>query len=477
MKMSERKRLHPVAAVINFIKSIKEAILPLAALFLFGGGGIGFELWEMAVALIFILFSLVYGILSWLRFTYRVEEGELRIESGFFIKKKRYIPFERIQSLDFSEGIFQRIFGLVKVKVETAGSSGPGEAEGVLTAITRAEAKSIQEYLTSVKNSGKTVAPELNQLPSKMYKITPGQLFMLGSTSGGAGVVISAVFAFVMQFDDLIPYERVFNELQVFIKNGVVFISIIVFFVFLLAWLIAIVGTMFKYANFTVERVEDDLIISRGLLEKRQVTVPLNRVQGIMITENLIRQPLGYGSVFIVSAGGSIGKDGSSKIMVLPIIKKSEIPGVLMTFLDDYHFIPEVIPSPKRALKRYLLRSMFIPVILVIVSLIFFLPWGYLSLILLVLSFLWGYLKYKDAGWSIEEQQLTLTYRGLVKATIFMKKSKIQSLSIRKSYFQDKRSLATVDAIIKTGAGSSGGKVIDLEAPDILKIYQWYHYS
>ena len=117
--------------------------------------GDGFSLleWYSLPVLLLLSFHSLREFLSWLRFTYRIEEGELRIESGFFVKKKRYIPFERIQSLDFSEGILQRLFGLVKVKVETAGSSGSGEAEAVLTAITKAEAKAIQDILTSVKNA------------------------------------------------------------------------------------------------------------------------------------------------------------------------------------------------------------------------------------------------------------------------------------------------------------------------------------
>src|SRR5690606_39347729 len=64
----------------------------------------------------------VPAFISWLRYTYRVEDMELRIEYGLFVKKKRYIPFDRIQSLDFSEHILHRPFGLVKVKVETARS-------------------------------------------------------------------------------------------------------------------------------------------------------------------------------------------------------------------------------------------------------------------------------------------------------------------------------------------------------------------
>src|SRR3954454_8188992 len=129
MKMSEPKRLHPISAIINFLKSLKELILPFVFIFLFGGNGVGFKLWQVVFAGVFILLSLIIGVLSWLRFTYRLEDGELRIESGLFIKKKRYIPFERIQSLDLSEGILQRPFGLVRVRVETAGSSGVKDAE------------------------------------------------------------------------------------------------------------------------------------------------------------------------------------------------------------------------------------------------------------------------------------------------------------------------------------------------------------
>ena len=47
-------------------------------------------------------------IIKWKRFEYWFEDDELRIEYGLFVKKKRYIPFDRIQSLDYTEGILHR---------------------------------------------------------------------------------------------------------------------------------------------------------------------------------------------------------------------------------------------------------------------------------------------------------------------------------------------------------------------------------
>ena len=40
---------------------------------------------------------------------YWFEDSELRVEYGLFVKKKRYIPFDRIQSLNYKEGIFHQI--------------------------------------------------------------------------------------------------------------------------------------------------------------------------------------------------------------------------------------------------------------------------------------------------------------------------------------------------------------------------------
>lgn len=473
-KMSEAKRLHPIAAVISFLKGLKEAILPLIVLLFVGRGDSGFGLWQFAIFFIFILISLLSGILRWLRYTYRVEEGELRIESGLFVKKKRYIPFERIQSLDFSEGVLQRPFGLVKVKVETASSSS-SEAEVVLTAIKKSEALAIQELLTSNKHSEKLEGPDPKQpVDEVIYKMTPTQLLILASTSGGAGVVISGAFAFFLQFDELIPYDLVVKQFKGLVANGVMFVSLVIFLGLLLAWVVSVVGTIIKYADFTVKKVEDDLIISRGLLEKRQLTVPLSRVQGIMIKENIIRQPFGLCSVFLESASGSLEKNDSSKALILPIIKKKEVALILSRYFEDYLFTPNIVPAPKRALRRYMFRSLIFPVLIIVIALIFFRPWGYLTLLLIPISAFWAYLCYKDAGWSLYGQQLTLTFRGLVKNTIFMKKSKIQSLTMWSSLFQDKKSLASIEASIISGLGGSGGTVEDLENRDIIQIYNWY---
>ncbi|MCL6570748.1 MAG: PH domain-containing protein [Bacillus sp. (in: Bacteria)] len=471
--MSESKRLHPIVIVLTISKRIKDLLFTFIALFFIGNRGDGGKLFLFGGAAIVFVVIIITSIFSWLRYTYKLEQDELRIEYGVFIRKKRYIPLERIQSLDVSEGVLQRLFGMVKVKVETAGGSGSDEAEAVLSAISKQEARIIQEHVAAAKKSGTNEMEDLQE-NSPIYKISTKNLVGLSLTSGGVGVVLSAVFALFSQLDDFIPYQRLFGGVQKWAAVNLLIIAIIVFFGFFLAWVLALIGTMLKYANFTVIKTENDLVISQGLLERRQITIPLKRIQAIRINENIVRQLLGYASVYVESAGGSSENMEGSKVMLFPMVKLKNIAQIIESHLPGYVLPPSFTPVPKRALRRYILRSWYLFVPLVIVSLVLFTVWGLLSLILLALVTIGAILKYKSAGWSIDTQQLTLRYRTFIRTTVMIRKSKIQSLEMRESYFQRKRQLGTLEAFVKSGAGGAGGAVVDIDKEDIKQIYDWY---
>ena len=54
------------------------------------------------------------------------------------------------------------------------------------------------------------------------------------------------------------------------------------------------------------------MIITKGLLEKKRITLPLNRIQAIRIVENPLRQLTGFATVVVESAGGN-GENGNDK--------------------------------------------------------------------------------------------------------------------------------------------------------------------
>ncbi|QHE63622.1 PH domain-containing protein [Rossellomorea vietnamensis] len=483
--MSEHKRLHPISAVASFVKQLKDLIVPFVFLFVINNRGEKNGFWDymplLSMALVLVI-VLVFGIIKWLRFTYRLESGELRIEYGLFVKKKRYIPIERIQSLNFSEGILHRPFGLVKVKVETAGSSSSRESEAELTAISKEEALDLEQMIYREKK-GESVTEDSSleqaaiQEDEPFFTLGQKDIWVLAATSGGVGVIISGVALFLSQFNELIPYKAVYEEVAVFIKSGVFIVALTAFLGLVLAWFLSIVWTFIIYGDFKIRIVDDHIVMTRGLLEKKQVTVPLNRVQGIRIVENPIRQLIGYCTVQIENAGGSVLEKDSTSIKLFPIIKKEQVPELLNGLFPEYIIQDDFTGLPVSAMRRYVFRQSVWVLVPGAAACYFFWPYGLWAALLILPFGVLGYYQYRAGGFRIDGGQLSLRYRGVLKNTMYMKKNRIQSLDTKESWFQERKGLGSLTTTVKSGAAGYASQVKDLKKEDLKRIVSWFSHS
>ncbi len=491
MMSKEINRLHPVSAVITSVKALKSMILPIAIIII--GNGFNFSLnfhsdhffdtillfgvWGGAA-----LLALIGGIIKWRTFVYWFEDGELRIKYGLFVKKKRYIPFERIQSLNYNEGIFHRIFGLVKVQVETAGSKG-GKPEVELTAIRKAAADVIELEMRRAKNGVDQqqdqeeiqVIEEAVSIPT-IYHMSIRDLLVLATTSGGIGVVLSGLAAIASQFSDIIPYETVFHELADFVKVGAFLVALTAMLVLIVAWVVSVVITLINYYDYTVRIEEEKLIITKGLLEKKRITLPLNRIQAIRIVENPLRQLTGFATVVVESAGGN-GEDGNDKkITLFPLIKKQDCLHTLEQLFPDMNWHPSFIRSPKRA-RPFFYRIDFIWLVPIMGACsYYFYPYGLLSLLLIPLTILIGIWQHKTAGYQIDGKQLAMQYRVFSRITLIVEKKRIQSIQSTQSYFQKRKNVMSIKATVMSGATGTTGSVSSLEQQDAETILTWYEH-
>lgn len=258
---TERYKLHWVTAIISVLKTLKEMIVPIVIL-VFANGFNDTGKWYLDY-LTFIIFgaSLIIffatGIIKWRRFEYWFEDDELRIESGLFVKKKRYIPFDRIQSLDYTEGILHRPFNLVKVNVETAGGSASLKAEAELTAITKEAANRIEQEMAEAKRRKLSVgvdADDFDEIPEEIaepeaktaFLMSGKDLLVLATTSGGVGLILSGVVLFISQFAEFLPMDWMYEEVSGFVKLGLVIVGIAVLLGLLVVWGISVVMTFWR---------------------------------------------------------------------------------------------------------------------------------------------------------------------------------------------------------------------------------------
>ncbi|MBK3494513.1 PH domain-containing protein [Viridibacillus sp. YIM B01967] len=516
--MSDEKfRLHPISAIINCVKGLKDLLIPFFIIFVGKGFKFNFDphdegfFWDslpILIAGVLLVLNFVSGVVKWRRFVYWFEDDELRIEYGLFVKKKRYIPFERIQSLNYQEGILHRPLQLVKVSVETAASKDK-KAEAELTAITRTAADMIELEMKRAKRGKQQVKQGLaqNELLHEIdhdnkseidgdsasvssqqefriqedeivqreviHRMSVKDLLILATTSGGVGVVFSGLVAIASQFGDIIPYDYLYDEIRVFVKVGVLLVMLAVFLVLFVAWGVSFVLTLFNYYSFIVERENDKLIITRGLLEKRRVTIPLNRIQGIKIVENPLRQMFGYATVTVESAGGSM-QNGEKKIILMPLVKKRDAIAALQRLFPEINWLPTLTRSPKRARPSYYkIGLLWILPVTAVVSYLFF-PYGLLSLLIIPLLILLGVWQHKTAGYALDGYQLTVVYRTISRTSFFMEKKRLQQMTMRQTYFKKRIGIASLRTTIMSGSMGASATIAHFEKTDIEKLMAWY---
>src|SRR5690625_7435066 len=85
--MSDFKRQHPVSAVAGVIDLVRENLVTIIVILVFGAGSGGPSFIWMFTSLFVLL--LLYGIAGWWRFQYRIEDGELQIRRGVRSEERR----------------------------------------------------------------------------------------------------------------------------------------------------------------------------------------------------------------------------------------------------------------------------------------------------------------------------------------------------------------------------------------------------
>ncbi len=460
--MNSEKHLHPVAMLIGAIKTVRRWVSALV----FPGIAFlvsqGFSVWTITLFVLGIVFVAalagLWGFLSWRATTYVVTGDAFRLRQGVFQKRERTIPLEHVQSVDTVQRVIQRVFGVVEVRIETAGG-GASEPDASLSALSREAAETLRRRIegSSREATGPTV----------LRRLSVRELLVAGATSGQIGVALSLVAVGSQFVDNFFSEEFIRRLVETFAPNWLMVVLIVVPAGALLAWLLAIAGTILAYAGFTLSREGDFLYIKRGLIERREATIPLSRIQAVRISEGVLRQPFGLASLRVESAG--YGEDSGVSTTLFPLLPRDEAQNLLAAAAPEFALDPTLNPLPRRALRRYVVRSiipaLFFAAAAALVSyLIFGAALGLVALLLILPAAVYGWLRYRAAGWVFEEDRLVVRNRSLGRKTTIAPRRRLQSRVVVRSPFQRRLRLATFLARVASGSGGSSLRVIDIEA-------------
>ncbi|MGE7882083.1 PH domain-containing protein [Bacillus sp. NPDC094077] len=467
------KRQHPITMLLE----LKITDFVPFIIFLFSLKG-KFPFWYL-VPIGFAIITIVSAIAGWYYKVYWIENNVLHIKEGLFVKKESYLNKERVQTINTSSGMLYQVLGLKKIKIETAG--GGNDPEVSLAGITVDEATELitmlNEPATAVKTeeaSEEVIEKEIitEEEQATEYKLTWKEILIASVTSGQFGLLFSLIFFVYHQVDEYIP-KWIKNKVTSYVMEHDIYGWIyMVAILLVVSWIISTIGYALKHGNFTVNRRNDEVRISQGLLERKELVLKLHRIQGITIKEGILRQPFGYCAVQ-VEVIQSEGKE--EKVTLHPIIRKDRVQQLLAHLQLPYELNTNIISLPKAALRRYLIDSFIFFAMLAIpitgISIYFvkyFIMWALLLLALLIFTL--GYATFKTNGYGVNGEQITLVYRSIGKYTGLVRRRHVQSIEKTQSYFQRRANLCTY----KFSSASSNYKLEHTRVEDAERMQDWY---
>jgi putative membrane protein len=325
------KRLHPMTLLQRVLVSLPAlAFILLPAL-----TSPDTESWfSLLIGILYGIVALPAIVLQYLRFSYRITPKEIIIQSGVLTRKNRSIPIERVQNIQIEQSLIPRLTGTAKVKIETAGSAA---TEGVLEYVSLAEARRLRSIIRSFKaetaedsaaaDAGEDVSAEGDAVP--LFSMSLGRVMLSGAFRFSL-VYIAVIFSAIELLNpDPNDIARWMSRGEL---NGIFETAMsspwlagvaTVIAASLFGWLTGILVNLNKYYNFRLWREGNKLRFRRGLLTLSEGTIPLKKVQALILHTNPVMRFFGWYALEVQTVGLDVEEQGHR--VVMPFARKPEI--------------------------------------------------------------------------------------------------------------------------------------------------------
>ncbi len=448
---------------------------------------------------LFVVFMLVGAGLNgwqWWARTYVVGVDELVIDEGILQRRRRVVPYGRVQQIDVDERLLAQILGLATLTIETAGSAGGTVRLGMLEA---GLARDLQGFVlqrrerihaagTSPRVAGAPGASSAEEGSDRPVAASPDRLSPSAPPVAAASpperelvrlsaarlAVAGATHHFVAVFGPVVVLAGlVIGAFAVPANRDTSAVAVLATAVGLTTAIGVVTGLVVfgQYVvgryGYTLSERGDDLQLRSGLFQVRTVTIPRRRVQHVTVSDNPLRRMLGLVRVQLHSAAptvdvhtsnpllrtlGSVGGAGAD--FEVPILDRRDLSAFLGALMGPGWTIPRLTPRPVAARRRAVTRRVgLLALVLAVPSLLF--PPGSLALLAVALVGVpLGLVAHRRAGYGATDRVVVLARGVLHHRVDLLPHDRIQSASTSSSPFQRFAGLKTLHVDVAGRAAS-----------------------
>ncbi|OYO18621.1 hypothetical protein CGZ93_14435 [Enemella dayhoffiae] len=284
-----------------------------------------FSIWWI-IALGILAVALLAGLVSlaaWWWTRYVIDDTELRIETGMLTRSSRRIPFGKVQSIDVIQPLAARLFGLCELRIEAGG----GDSRVVLRYLKRDRAYQLRDYLLTRAHGVRTTLAESEQQPQAdafndlassdriLVRLQPPILVL--------GLVTSTEF--------IISVLAVLTAMAITWWLGVGVFAIGGLIPLIIGTLSMISRRVISQFNYTLAQTGGGALrITRGLTNLTSQSVPLDRIQGVRISQSWLWRHflrLHRVDIDVLGYGHHDGTENtrSASSMLLPVARTEQV--------------------------------------------------------------------------------------------------------------------------------------------------------
>jgi putative membrane protein len=281
-------RLHPLSPVVRGGRATT-GIAILLFLTLFGRGKLSDATPQLAIIAILLL----GGFVSWLVTRWRIEEDDLRIETGLLRRRSLRFPLAQVQAIDVVRPGLARMFRVAELRLRMAGASG---ATARLAYVAEHEVEPLRDQLLALAR-GARLDEERPELLTDDKPLAPEEHIVAVVSSGRLVASIALEYWWLIAILAAIPIGVAISPHTVgplLVGGGLV-------------WTVSLVTFLWRRFNqqyrLTVAEGPDGLHLHGGLVALAAETIRPGRVQAVRLVEPFLWRPLGWCRLEVDLAG------------------------------------------------------------------------------------------------------------------------------------------------------------------------------
>ena len=407
--------------------------------------------------------------------TYRVTDERIELRYSWVLHKRRSVPRERVRTVDLTANPLQRVFGLAKVKIGTGQQTRDSGSHLTLDPVDKAVAEELRRLLLH-----REAAPSVEQTPGELAKLD-WRWIRFAPISVTTPILGAAAFGAIMQVSEWFNAQGAVFRLVRYLFEDLSAVGLVGALV-VIGVVVGIVGSLGLFVEmwfrYRLTREDGNLLMTRGLLNTRSLTLEQRRLRGVELVEGLGVRMLGAARVDVVATGMSQKSDDdkTDPKTVLPAAPFEVARRVATEVLGSpAATATSLVAHPRAARARRLRWGLFavaVPVGVLAVlgwlltTVLLHLAW-ILAVVLTPVAVLLALEAYRNLGHGLASDHLVTRHGVGARRTVALLRTGVIGWTITRSPFQRRAGLMTIHAT--TAANKGAYPVYDIDEVDGLR--------